>query len=58
MKPWQLNASLSLGLAVFAVGGATRLPATVQGPPEWQSDYEIARASALQIGKPLFVAFR
>ena len=58
MKPWQLSASLSLGLAAFAVSGAARLPASDQGLPEWQSDYELAQASGRQSGKPLFVAFR
>jgi hypothetical protein len=58
MKPWQFSASLSFGLAVLAMGSAARLPASLQGPPEWQSDYELAQASARQSGKPLFVAFR
>jgi hypothetical protein len=57
MKPWQLCGTLAVGLGALVSSTLMQSPARSQAP-SWLSDYETARATARQTGKPLFVAFR
>ena len=58
MKRWQIGAALILSSGALAIGAARQAAAPIATAPVWLSDLEAARATSLQTGKPLFVAFR
>ena len=58
MKPWKMGGLMAIShLALMITGG---MPLTADAPqePAWLTDYQAARATARQSGKPLFVVFR
>jgi hypothetical protein len=57
MKPWQIGTALILSTGALA-GSAVRQAAAPASVPVWLSDVEVARATSVRTGKPLFVAFR
>jgi hypothetical protein len=58
MRPWQLGAALTLGVAALGGSGAVGPAAAPAASVAWMDDYEAARTEARRSGKPLFVAFR
>ncbi len=53
-----MYAVATLGFGAVTGGLLAQTPAQTQDAPVWRTDYEGAKATARQSGKPLFVVFR